>query len=74
MNTVSTRALWLACAVLLSIMAGAGGGVLTFVAGAHPAIAVVAAGAGFAATTQLLIKIMSFVGIDPGSPPKGPTT
>jgi hypothetical protein len=77
-NTVSTRGLWLACALLLSIIVGAASGVLTLMAGAHPAVAVVAAGAGFAATTQLLIKIMTFVnaqsGANPDPPSSGPTT
>lgn len=77
MNTTATRRLWLACALLSGLIVGTAGGVLTLIAGAHPAVAVTTAGAGFTATTQLLIKIMTFVAAptrtDPDPPPNGPT-
>jgi hypothetical protein len=42
----------------VSVVAGVAGGVLTLVAGADPATAVIAAGGGFAATARLGIKVI----------------
>lgn len=71
MNTTTTRGLWLACALLSAAFTGAASGVLTVIAGAHPAVAIIASAAGFTAATQLLIKIMLFLA--PGTAGSDPT-
>jgi hypothetical protein len=64
MTTTFVRSLWLAGALLLSLITGIGGGVLDWLGGDHPAKAIIAGAAAFAATMALAILILTFV--DPG--------
>ncbi|MFI5909679.1 hypothetical protein [Dactylosporangium sp. NPDC051541] len=60
MGTSVVRGLWLTCVLLASVIIGTGGGLLTYVAGLHPALAVIAGFGGFAAAVQLLITITTY--------------
>jgi hypothetical protein len=61
MTICPLRALWLACALLLSTIIGICGGVLAWLGGDNPAKAVITGGAAFAAVTTLAILVLSYV-------------
>jgi hypothetical protein len=61
MTTLSTRGLWLACTLLLSLITGLTGGVLTYLGGDNPAHAIIAGAATFGGTTGLALLILGFL-------------
>jgi hypothetical protein len=61
MTTPSTRALWLAWTLLLSLITGLTGGVLTYLGGDNPAHAIIAGAATFGGTTGLALLILGFL-------------
>ncbi|GGL15286.1 hypothetical protein [Mangrovihabitans endophyticus] len=61
MTSNSVRALWLACALLMSSMVGVGGGVLSFVGGDNPAKAVIAGAAAFGGAMALLTAVLALL-------------
>ena len=63
MTNSSVRALWLATALLLSLIAGLSGGTLSALAGDSVARAVMTGGATFVGTGTFLLLVLTFVGI-----------
>lgn len=61
MTTTFIRGLWIAGAALFSLIAGIGGGILDWLGGDHPAKAIIAGAASFAATMTLAVLILTFV-------------
>jgi hypothetical protein len=62
--STSNRGLWLGISLLLSAMIGSAAGVLAWLAGDHPAKALIQGGAAFAATTSVAILAISFASSD----------
>jgi hypothetical protein len=61
MDTPMVRGLWLAYAVLLSVVIGVAGGVLAYLGGDGPAKAIIAGGATFATTVGLAVLVLTFL-------------
>jgi hypothetical protein len=55
------RAIWLAIAVLAATITGTGTGILTRLAGAHTARAVIAGGTAFGGTLMLILAILNYL-------------
>ncbi|WP_432982832.1 hypothetical protein [Dactylosporangium sp. CA-233914] len=58
---MSVRILWMAIFLIVGVIAGGIAGILTWLAGAKPAAAMVAGGGGLVATVTLLIIAAGFV-------------
>ena len=61
MNRTSLRPVWLACALLLSLIVGLSGGALSAVAGDNAAQAVINGSVAFAGSATLLVLIINFL-------------
>jgi len=61
MTNTFIRGLWIAGAFLFSLIMGIGGGVLDWIGGDHPAKAIIAGAASFAATMTLTVLVLTFV-------------
>ncbi|MGV9600713.1 hypothetical protein ACWDR1_29025 [Streptosporangium sandarakinum] len=61
MEKLEQRALWMAIFLITSMIIGIAGGVLCWLAGAHPATAIVAGASGFAAAILLFLAVAHFL-------------
>ena len=57
----STRALWLAVIIILSLLIGVGAGVVTWISNRNPFAGILAGGASFGGTAILLLAMAAFL-------------
>jgi hypothetical protein len=59
--SVADRGVWLAIFVIVGVLAGTAGGVLTWLAGARPSAAIVAGGGCFVTVVTFLVMLAGFL-------------
>jgi hypothetical protein len=62
MEKLEHRALWMAIFMVAATVVGTAGGVLFWLAGAHPANAIIAGASGFAGMIVMCLAIAHFLG------------